>query len=304
MRVLIAYDGSTSAEQALGLAGGIPWPAGTTLRIVTVIEPPLLYLGPPLGAETVIAAELDEDLTAYAQEHVSDAARRLRSGGRTVEGIVLHGRPASTLVEEATRSRADLVICGSRGHGQIASLLLGSVSAEVVDRAQCPVLVARKAAIGSVVFATDGSAASAAAETVLTTWPIFEGVPIQVVSVAHVVEPWRSGIAPPMYRAVLEAHAKDLAGAKAECTRVAEETAARLRAAGRDARPAVRTGDAATEIIAATEETGADLVVIGSRGRTGLAGIFLGSVARNVLHGSKTSVLVVHGPVQDASSVR
>jgi nucleotide-binding universal stress UspA family protein len=166
------------------------------------------------------------------------------------------------------------------------------------------VLVARKESIGRVVFGTDGSAASAAAEALLTTWPIFEGVPIQVVSVADVVEPWHSGIAPTMYAQVLEAHARDLADAKAECSRIAEETAARLRAAGRDARAVVRTGDAATEIIAATEESGADLVVVGSRGQTGLARIFLGSVARNVLHGSQASVLVVHGPVQDAPSVR
>jgi nucleotide-binding universal stress UspA family protein len=304
MRVLIAYDSSAGAEQALALAGAVRWPAGSTLRIVLVIEPPLLYMGPQLGGGVVLPAGIDQDITAYAQEHVSEAARKLQADGRTVEGIVLHGRPASVLVEEATRSRADLVICGSRGHGKISSLLLGSVSAEVVDHAPCPVLVARKASIGSVVFGTDGSAASAAAEALLTTWPIFEGMPIQVVSVADVVEPWHSGIAPTMYARVLEAHARDLADAKAECTRIAEETAARLRAAGRDARAVVRTGDAATEIIAATEETGADLVVIGSRGQTGLARIFLGSVARNVLHGSQASVLVVHGPAQDAPSVR
>ena len=56
----------------------------------------------------------------------------------------------------------------------------------------------------------------------------------------------------------------------------------------------MRTGDAAAEIIAAAAEVGADLVVIGSRGRTGLASVVLGSVARNVLHGSTASVLVVH----------
>ena len=296
MRVLIAYDSSPGAEEALVLAAAIRWPAGSTLRIVTVIEPLVLYMGPQMGGGTVLPPEIDADITAYAQEHVSEAARRLPSDGRTVEGIVLHGRPATVLEEEAKRSGADLVICGSRGHGEISGLLLGSVSAEVVDHAPCPVLVARKASIGNVVFATDGSEASAAAETLLSTWPILEGVPIQVVSVADVVEPWHTGIAPTMYAQVLEAHARDLAQAKAESTRIAEETVASLRTAGRDARAVVRTGDAAAEIIAATEETGADLVVIGSRGRTGLARIVLGSVARNVLHGSTASVMVVQGP--------
>jgi nucleotide-binding universal stress UspA family protein len=106
-----------------------------------------------------------------------------------------------------------------------------------------------------------------------------------------------------MYREVVEAHARDLAQAKAEHTRIADETTARLRAHGRRAEAAMRTGDAAAEIIAAAAEVAADVVVIGSRGRTGIARAVLGSVARNVLHGSTASVLVVHEPrAADAES--
>ena len=98
-----------------------------------------------------------------------------------------------------------------------------------------------------------------------------------------------------MYRQVIDAHARDLAEARAEHARIAEETTARLRAHGRHVEATMRTGDAAAEIITAAD-VGADLVVIGSRGRTGLARAFLGSVARNVLQGSTASVLVVHEP--------
>jgi nucleotide-binding universal stress UspA family protein len=56
----------------------------------------------------------------------------------------------------------------------------------------------------------------------------------------------------------------------------------------------MREGDAAAEAIAVAEERGADLIVLGSRGRTGLTRLVLGSVARNVLSGSTASVLVVH----------
>ena len=188
------------------------------------------------------------------------------------------------------------MICGSRGHGTISRLLLGSVSAEVVDHAPCPVLISRTPAIARVLFATDGSVPSAAAETILSTWPIFERLPIHVVSVADVVQAWHTGIAPTMYRHVIEAHAKDLAEASAEHTRIAEETTERLQAHARHAEASMRTGDAAAEVIAAAADVGADLVVIGSRGRTGLARAVLGSVARNVLHGSNASVLVVHEP--------
>ena len=295
MRILVAYDGSSGAEQVLTLVKVIRWPRESAFRIVTVVEPNSMFVGPPMTPGALLPApEVEAQISAYQEDQVSQAARTLRSAGRTVEGVVLRGRPATVLVDEATQFNADVVIGGSRGHGPISSLLLGSVSAEVVDHAPCPVLVARNAAISRVVFASDGSAPSAAAEAILSRWPVFETLPIHVVSVADVVEPWHTGIAPTMYRQVIEAHAKDLAQAKAEHTRIADETATRLRAAGRVAEGAMRTGDAAAEIIAATQDSAADLVVIGSRGRTGVARMVLGSVARNVLHGSIASVLVVH----------
>ena len=296
MRVLIAYDGSAGAEQSLRLAASVDWPADSTLRIASVIEPMVPVVGAPMaGGLAIPPPEVDAEIAAYQQEQVTDAARSLRSDGRTVVDVVLRGRPATALVEEATRFGADLVMAGSRGHGTISSLLLGSVSAEVVDQAPCPVLVSRTASIERVILATDGSGPSAAAETVVSTWPIFEDLPIRVVSVADVAVPWHTGIAPTMYRQVIQAHATDLDEAKSEHTRIVEEATERLRAHERDAEASVRTGDAAAEIVA-TADGGADLVVIGSRGRTGLARVVLGSVARNVLHGSKASVLVVHEP--------
>ena len=60
----------------------------------------------------------------------------------------------------------------------------------------------------------------------------------------------------------------------------------------------------AGEIIAAAEKRGADLIVLGSRGRTGLTRLLLGSVARNVLSGSTASVLVVHEPTENAQDAK
>ena len=219
-----------------------------------MIEPTVLLVGASMaGGLGIPPPEVYAEITTYQQEQVTKAAQDLQSAGRTVEGVVLRGRPATALVDEATRFGADVVISGSRGHGTISRLLLGSVSAEVVDNAPCPVLVSRTPSINRVVFATDGSGPSAAAETLLSMWQIFEHLSIRVVSVADVVAPWHTGIAPTMYRQVIDAHAKDLAEAKAEHTRIADDTTARLRARGRQAEATMRTGDAAAEIIAAAD---------------------------------------------------
>jgi nucleotide-binding universal stress UspA family protein len=292
MRVLLAHDGSDHAAGAANLVGEIRWPSGSVLRVVSVIEPAMVP-ATTLAGGAHYSSEIDAELSAYYDEAVSEAVRKLEAPDRTVDGAVLRGRPATVITEEAQTFGADVVIVGSRGHGAIASLVLGSVSAEVVDHAPCPVLVARRGSLSRVLFATDGSPAAAAAEGLLSQWPIFAGLPIHVVSVADLPRPMRSGIAPTMIAAVTEGHAEDVATATEEHRRLADESAGRLRDGGHDADAEVRVGDAPAEIIAAAEAHGADLVVLGSRGRTGLTRLLLGSVARNVLEGSGASVLVV-----------
>ena len=82
---------------------------------------------------------------------------------------------------------------------------------------------------------------------------------------------------------------------------LAREITAQLRTSGFAAEFDVREGDAATEILAAATESRADLVVMGTRGRTGLKRLVLGSVARNVLQHATCSVLIVHDASPDGA---
>ena len=302
MRILVAYDGSQGSQQALALADALALPPGSSIRVVLVVEPAMAALGPSgMPGALIPSPALDEALMAAQRADVDAVAQTLKRADRTAEGAVIIGRPASVLVDEPARFRADLVVVGSRGHGPIASLVLGSVSSEVSDHAPCPVLIARTPSITKILFATDGSEASAAAEAMLGSWSSFDGRAVRVVSVADVVAPWHTGIAPMMHADVAAAQAEVVEAAQAEHSRIAEDAAVRLRAAGRAVETRLRTGDAAGEIISEADDLGADLIVVGSRGRTGLARLVLGSVARNVLHGSRASVLVVHAPAHAES---
>ena len=289
--------------EAVALAEAIPWPSDSVLRVVSVIEPIMMPISGPWDRGAALAPELDAAITEYAHETMREVVERLAVSGRSVEGLVLRGRAASAIIDAARDLRADLVIVGSRGHGTIASLLLGSVSSEVVDHAPCPVLVARGTTLSRVVFATDESPSAQAAEAILAQWAIFDGPPIRVVSVADVVRPLTTGIAPTMYRQVLDAYAADMRQAKQEHERAAADAAARLRDAGRVVEAEMRDGDAAGEIIAVAEQRDADLIVLGSRGRTGLTRLLLGSVARNVLSGSTVSVLIVRDATEDSTEI-
>lgn len=293
MRVLIAYDGSSGAEKAIALAGSLRWPSDSKLQVVAVVEPPLPHYTGVRHVGPVPAPAMDPEPLELGQRQVSDAVARLSTENPQAEGVILRGRPATVLVDHAARFRADLVMGGSRGHGRVASLLLGSVAAEVVDNAPCPVLVARTTEVRGLVLAVDGHPPAELAESLLSKWPIFEGLRLHVLSVADVMEPVQFGLAPAAYHKAAAEHASVVAEQKESHTRIAEETAARLRASGRQADATMRTGRAADEVIALADETGADLVVMGSRGRTGIARMVLGSVARKVLNGSAGSVLIV-----------
>jgi nucleotide-binding universal stress UspA family protein len=290
MRILLAHEGSAGAEQAADLIQAINWPVGSMLRLISVVEP----LTVAVDAVSSISADAESQVDDYTQAELSATTERLSSANLTVQSAVLRGRPATAIVDEARAFDADLVVVGSRGHGVIASLVLGSVSNEVVDHAPCPVLVARQTTMSRVVFATDGSASATRAQDLLAEWPIFDGVTIRVVSVADVPRTWHTGIAPTMYAQVMNAYAMDVEVAKQEHEQIAADSVRALTTAGRAASSETLVGDAAAEVIATAASFGADLIVLGSRGRTGLTRLLLGSVARNVLQGSAASILVVH----------
>jgi nucleotide-binding universal stress UspA family protein len=258
-----------------------------------------IQIGAALGvwpAPTFDVDRLDAALRQTAVDTVERTRSRLARPGLDVSGEVMPGRAATAIVDAAGSLKADLIVMGSRGHGTIESMVLGSVSAEVVDHARVPVLVARDGAIDRVVLGWDGSAGARAAADILTAWPMFSRSAVRVVCVAGIEVPWWTGFpqpgSPETVPMVLEA---------AEASRTTHEAMARdmadeLRAAGLAAVPERRDGDAATAIIAAATETRAGLIVLGTRGRTGLARLVLGSVARNVLHHATCSVLVVREP--------
>lgn len=302
MKVLLATDASDCADVALELASGLAWPADTTIRVAMVVPASETVIGmawaPPVA---VPVDELDADLLKDAEAVLARAAGRLARPGLTVERAVLRGRAGSAIVADAESFSAELIVMGSRGHGEIASMLLGSVSAEVVDHAPCPVLVARTSKLERLVLADDGSAFARAAERVVAEWPIFAPVAVEVVSVVPPSFAWQSGLAAvgPSAEGLEQAIRADMN----EHQHVVEEAAQRLARAGHRAGTSVVEGQPAAELIRVAADRGADLIVLGTHGRTGLARLLLGSVARNVLLHASTSVLIVRatGSAQPAA---
>ncbi len=294
MKILVATDGSTSADLALQLVAGVDWPAGSSIRVVQAVETGTAILGgmwPPPGPMPI--GDLENEALGQAEETVGRLVKRLARSGLFVDSTVLRGRPATAIAMAAAAMPADVIVMGNRGHGTIPSMVLGSVSAEVIDHASVPVLVARGRSIERLTLAWDGSPYARRAAEAILGWPIFAGAIVQVVSVAHIALPWWTGFPVPG-----SAETAALSEETADATRhdrdaLAAAMAAELSGAGLHAEPIGREGDPAAEIIDAARAAGSDVVVIGTHGRTGLARLALGSVARNVLHHAPCSVLIV-----------
>jgi nucleotide-binding universal stress UspA family protein len=304
MRVLLAYDGSVGAEAARELVAHLRLPRGVELCVVAAVEHATELFGHadqpamPPGAH-----DAERELMAHVEMQLSTVAGSLRTPDRSCSTRILRGRPGTALVDEARRIDADLVVVGSRGHGPLQSILLGSVSAEVVDHAPCPVLVARRPRAHRLLLGVDGSRSAQRAVDVLAAWELLHPVPTLVVGVVEPMATWPMALGGAFAPTVVEVGSGAIEERQTRLEAAIDEAVATLRRAGMLAEGELREGDAAEQLVVAAAQHGADLVVVGTRGLGALGRLLLGSVARNVLLHTDASVLVVR-PVRQRAEAR
>jgi nucleotide-binding universal stress UspA family protein len=294
MRVLLAIDESESAALAAQLVRHVAWPPGSVIRVLAVVEPaydPAAGM-PGLAMSPDILQRVIELVRAEAERLVMATSELIANEGRLVEQVVSQGRPATVIVDAARAFRADLVVVGSRGRGPVAGALLGSVSVEVAESAPCSVLVVRRDTISRLVLADDRSENAESARHLVATMPGFHGLSVHVVGVKERAPNWYTWLAQesgPEIQAFEDAWAKD----QGELTAFINREAKALADAGIVATAHLRDGDPASEIVAFAHEHDADLIVMGSHGRSRLTAIALGSISRKVLAHTPCSVLIV-----------
>jgi nucleotide-binding universal stress UspA family protein len=293
MRVLVATDGSEPAVIGCELARDVTTRSGGLIRFVAVLPPTAeLFGGPwPVAAALdpeVVEREAIEQLRSVLRAEVDRTPPEIQP-----TSVLRRGSAAREIVAAAVDWSADVIVVGSRGHNALATLLLGSVAEEVVDRSPVPVLVARLPRLVRMVVGVDGSAAADAAVDFVTAHLPGSGLEAIVVDVAPPAYPWWLGLGAAdagTYEQVLEA-----SEAVRQDERVGAEAAVhRFDDGGFSVRGEHRAGDAADELVRAADGFGADTIVIGSRGQRGVVRMVVGSVARQVLRHAPQSVLVVH----------
>jgi nucleotide-binding universal stress UspA family protein len=258
--VVVGIDRSACAQEALAWAAADAAARKTRLTVASVVDLPQLG-GVPLSVEQLGAAR------QAAQSTVDAAVARVRDSvpGVAVEGRVLTGNPAAELLRLA--DGADAVVVGSHGTSELTALLIGSVGTQVAEHARGPAMVIRsRPTAGPVVVAIDNSPHSDAALEYGFAYADRHGLPLVAVHVQTRI--------------------------RAEAARTAAQSVGRWAEKYPDvaARTDVVEGAAVHQLTEASRT--ASLIVVGTRGHGGLAGMLLGSVSHGLLRHAHCPVVI------------
>jgi nucleotide-binding universal stress UspA family protein len=221
--------------------------------------------------------------TFEVMQRLRDEARlalhRAQEAVPSITPILMRGPDVAALLAGIANMEADLVAVGSHGTARAAGVLFGSVASAMAHFAPCSVLIARESSGGEfpglIVQANDGSPESLDAARVAGELAARHG---STALTLHVGETHGRG--------------------------VAEEAVALMESSGLEPVMRIEQGSPHRRIVEVANDVGASLIVMGSRGRTGLAA--LGSVSERVAHRAGCSVLVVrrtaHPAREDASA--
>ncbi|MBE0511039.1 MAG: universal stress protein [Chromatiales bacterium] len=264
-RVMLVTDGSEYTENAVREAIDIASRCKAELFAFTVLPTP--FYGSTLGEP------LHDQEKRQAVERLMRVREQAEAAGVNCEILLGHGDDAwAEIIEQAEQSAMDVIVMGRRDKGDVMRSLMGSTTEKVISRTHCDVLVVPRGAHseskGSIV-AVDGSRYSEAAADTALKMAQRCPMPITIVAVAT-----------------------DEAGI-AEARHLAERIRVRMQDAPQPVELVVRVGEPDEVILTVTSDRQADMIVMGSHGRTGLDRLLLGSVSSKVIGQAVCPVLVV-----------
>lgn len=287
-QILLAIDGSDHSRAAAMFLGDLHWGEKISVTALAVLDKP------HTPRQHMLLAALDATIAL------------LQDKGIEVNTGLLHGHPAEALIHYADEHSPDLIVVGAKGLRATLGILLGGIAQQVVEYAQWPVLVVRSPynRLRRIMLVTDGSEYSQSAVEYLTRFPVPPKVKVYVSYVmppAILSSPEIIARTWPIGPEAIQPLPVELPGDE-EARQAEEETIGRrilemtmdkLTPTGLKASSQLLRGDAATEILAFSQEKQVDLIVAGSRGLSQVRGWLLGSVSRKLVHYAGCSVLIV-----------
>jgi nucleotide-binding universal stress UspA family protein len=286
MKILLAVDHSAASQTAIDEVATRPWPAGTSVEVVSVVDTKAPWL----------TSEVIEEITRRTTDLVQRAAAQLTARGLEATAQVFMGDPKEAIVGRAEDLRPDYLIAGQHAAGEAALFLLGSIAKAIARLAPCSVELVRDTTSGGrkLLLATDGSDCSLAAARSVAERPWPEGTEVRVLSVVEYHLPFLQATLEPSFLdpSGMEKLREEAMQRAQNAIRTAEEilTAAGLKTSESlsvllDSPPQV--------ILDEAKQWGADMIVTGSHGHRGINRLLLGSISEAVAMHAECSVELI-----------
>ena len=261
---------------------------GARLELVHAFDLPDPWLAEALAEDDVAAPEFAARHTAGLQARLDSLTRELAADVGAVSGRAVPGVASGVLCEVAAAVQADLLLVGATRRGTMSRNILGTTAERVIRGAHAPVLVLReplRRPLRRALLTTDLSEFSARVhEQALDTLEALFGPELPEVRDLLVVA-YDVALPPPLRQELLEGVAEQELHAFLAARRVRPYAV----------QPQVRVGEPAKEIVAEAFDWSADLLVMGTHGRTGFSRMMLGSVAGASVRSALCNVLVLPG---------
>lgn len=292
-RVLCATDLSEAADGAMQAADREARLHGAELAILHVF--PATHSGVPMSPDHLEQAMVQQEvLASQIIDAILDRLETLtgRDAGQ-VAVMVEDGAPAETIIAQADLIGADLIVVGSHGTASEERHLFGSVAHAVAKRAHASVLIVRPGGeTGRIVIATDFLGSSEPAGQIAADEAVRRCAEVTFVHSIEVLSP-EVALGEPGSMPPVAFGAYPLEEMREATRKRLTETMINLGLAGE---VAVTEGPPADAIVQVAARQQADLIVIGTSGRTGIDRLLLGSVANRVIKQAPCSVLVARPP--------
>jgi nucleotide-binding universal stress UspA family protein len=139
MNILVSVDFSEATPRILQVAAKLTRALSGKLWLLHVAEPEPDFVGYEAGPDVV----RDQVAREFRDEHrkLQEYADSMRDEGLPVTALMIQGPVVDTVIAEAERLEADMLVVGSHGYGAVYDLLVGSVSRGILKHAEIPVLV-------------------------------------------------------------------------------------------------------------------------------------------------------------------
>lgn len=286
-RICVGFHFTPQSELALRSAATLARSFGAAIDVVTVVELVPLYrrVLTPIQSRLVSV----DDLVVRCRERLEAVTQAAGLEGLTVDRHVRVGRPFAELITGCREAQAELLVVGTRAGSQKERVLLGSTAERVLRKAPVPVLVVKKELSSSpslVLAPTDFS--SAAGPAVVEAAALARRWGARLV-LLHAVEPIAEAYVWPVESGTVALYLAEPEELDPEW----EAFVAFLDLRGIAWERKTLRGYATPTITETAAQLGADIIVMGTHGRSGLAHVLLGSVAERVAREASCSILTV-----------